>query len=387
VPPAVSGERGHDQTFRAACALVLGFDLPVEDAYPLLEEWNERCQPPWTEKELLHKLEDADKKDDQRGYLLGSSSTADSDDASEAVDDPDRLARGFLASRYTGPSGITLRFWRQEWHRWRKGAYQPYPDEELQAEVWTYAWDEFATEARRRRSSGQPGRPPQAHKVSVQLCHNVAAALRSRCIVSGDTEQPAWLSGMASFPADEVIAAQNGLLHLPAGPAGQPSLHSPTPDFFTGIALDYDIDLAAQPPQGWLNFLDQLWPGDTESVEALREWFGYCLLPDTRLQKILFMVGPQRSGKGTITRVLRQLLGRDNVVGPSLSDLAGPFGLQELLGKSLAVIPDARLSGRSDQAVIVERLLSVSGEDALSVNRKNLTAVTTRLSTSNCEIL
>jgi putative DNA primase/helicase len=81
------------------------------------------------------------------------------------------------------------------------------------------------------------------------------------------------------------------------------------------------------------------------------------------------------------SRVLRELLGRDNVVGPTLSDLAGPFGLQPLLGKSLAVISDARLSGRSDQAVIVQRLLSVSGEDALSVQRKNLPAVTTRLPT------
>ena len=54
------------------------------------------------------------------------------------------------------------------------------------------------------------------------------------------------------------------------------------------------------------------------------------------------MVGPKRSGKGTIARVLRKLIGERNVAGPTLSSLGGPFGLQPLLGKSGAIISDAR---------------------------------------------
>ena len=46
------------------------------------------------------------------------------------------------------------------------------------------------------------------------------------------------------------------------------------------------------------------------------------------------------------------------------------FGLAPLIAKPLAIISDARLSGRSDQAVIVERLLSISGEDVLTIDRK-----------------
>ncbi|MCA9054445.1 MAG: hypothetical protein KDA75_11440, partial [Planctomycetaceae bacterium] len=71
LPAAVSGEGGHSATFRAACALVLGFDLSPDDAYPLLMEWNQtHCEPPWDEHELRHKLQDADKKEGERGYLL-----------------------------------------------------------------------------------------------------------------------------------------------------------------------------------------------------------------------------------------------------------------------------------------------------------------------------
>jgi putative DNA primase/helicase len=70
-----------------------------------------------------------------------------------------------------------------------------------------------------------------------------------------------------------------------------------------------------------------------------------------------------------IARVLGALVGRENVAGPTLSSLGHDFGLAPLLGKPLAVISDARLNGR-DSHVVVERLLSVSGEDTLTVNRK-----------------
>jgi putative DNA primase/helicase len=52
-----------------------------------------------------------------------------------------------------------------------------------------------------------------------------------------------------------------------------------------------------------------------------------------------------------------------------LSSLTGDFGLAPLLGKTLAVVSDARLNGKGAH-VVVERLLSISGEDTLTVNRK-----------------
>jgi putative DNA primase/helicase len=78
-----------------------------------------------------------------------------------------------------------------------------------------------------------------------------------------------------------------------------------------------------------------------------------------------------RSGKGTIAKILRQLLGAGNVAGPTLGSLATHFGLQSLIGRPLAIIADARLSGRTDQAIVVERLLSISGEDVQTVDRKH----------------
>src|SRR5262249_12040822 len=91
------------------------------------------------------------------------------------------------------------------------------------------------------------------------------------------------------------------------------------------------------------------------------------------------ILGPKRSGKGTIVRVQRALLGAQNTCAPTLSSLGLPFGLQPLLGKTLATITDARLSGRTDLAQVTERLLSVSGEDEQTVDRKHLPSLTVHL--------
>jgi hypothetical protein len=56
---AISGRRGHDKTFRVACVLAHKFGLSFEQAWPLFLEWNEQCEPPWSEAELTHKLVDA----------------------------------------------------------------------------------------------------------------------------------------------------------------------------------------------------------------------------------------------------------------------------------------------------------------------------------------
>jgi hypothetical protein len=56
VPPAIEGQHGDVQTFRVCCRLTRGFALDDEQALHALAEWNARCQPPWSEAELLDKL-------------------------------------------------------------------------------------------------------------------------------------------------------------------------------------------------------------------------------------------------------------------------------------------------------------------------------------------
>lgn len=65
--PAVTGQGGNSQTFNVACVLVIDFGLTVDEALPLLMEFNARCCPPWPVQDLLAKLAAADQKDGPRG--------------------------------------------------------------------------------------------------------------------------------------------------------------------------------------------------------------------------------------------------------------------------------------------------------------------------------
>jgi hypothetical protein len=56
VPPAITGEHGDVRTFRVCCRLVRGFRLSDHEALALLTEWNARCEPPWTTRDLLQKV-------------------------------------------------------------------------------------------------------------------------------------------------------------------------------------------------------------------------------------------------------------------------------------------------------------------------------------------
>ena len=56
IPPAISGQHGDVHTFRVCCRVVRGFALADDEALDVLREWNSRCEPPWSDRELMDKL-------------------------------------------------------------------------------------------------------------------------------------------------------------------------------------------------------------------------------------------------------------------------------------------------------------------------------------------
>ena len=298
----------------------------------------------------------------------------------EAADDPHRLARLYIGERCQHADGLKLRYYRDEWNRWEGSTYRSLPDKELRAELTASAkaeMDRLNLLAQKLAEADKPA--PTVRKVTGRLIADVAHALASLTVLPSRIEAPSWLGTDGPFPAAEILACRNGLVHLPSLVAGKQHFTPPTPRFFSPNCLDFDFNVAAPKPDAWLRFLNDLWPDDPKSIDTLQEWMGYLLTPDTRQQKILLMVGPKRSGKGTIARVLRGLVGVDNVACPTLSSLGTNFGLWPLLGKTVAMIQDARLGSRTDTAAVAERLLSISGEDAQTIDRKFLPPVSVKL--------
>lgn len=78
MPPAISGSCGHDALWAVALVAVRGFQLTTDEAYSLIaSEYNPRCLPEWTERELRHKISDAFTKSTLPwGYLLNKPAPA-----------------------------------------------------------------------------------------------------------------------------------------------------------------------------------------------------------------------------------------------------------------------------------------------------------------------
>jgi len=89
VPASVSGAGGHTQALLAARSLVRGFLLSEGDALRVLcGGWNARCEPPWSESELVHKIRSAMKGPAPKegdGYLLKSRDREDAGRAQSAA--------------------------------------------------------------------------------------------------------------------------------------------------------------------------------------------------------------------------------------------------------------------------------------------------------------
>ena len=368
IPGGASTENNKSRTYQVACRLVQDFGLSINEAWPLLAEWNETRIPPRTEAELQHKLDDADKYEGERGWLVRTNGQAHVPSGAERktaragskLDPATEAARYLAKTEYDNVS--RLRCWRGSFFYWKCGAYREMEISQVRSKLIRHLNHD-------------------TYKLTGTVVANILDQLRAQSELSWDIDAPAWLTTPEPWPASELLVARNGIFHLPSIVAGQPSQLPATPKLFSTMALDYDVSLTPDKPEAFLRFLNELWPDDNQSIVALQEWCGYLLTPDTSQQKMLFLVGPKRSGKGTLARVIRAMVGVQNVVGPTLASFSQNFGLHPLIGKSLAVVSDARLSGRTDKAVVMERLLSISGEDSLTIDRKYGTAITVKLPT------
>lgn len=277
-------------------------------------------------------------------------------------------AREYVQAHYQRGASRTLHHQGGTFFTWNETHYRESTSEDMRSRLYEFL-DQAETPTKKEGETA----PFNPNKSKVA---NVAEALAAVTQLDSTIRAPAWIDRRSDPAPADLVACTNGLLHLPTR-----ELIPHSPEFFGLNALEFDYQPRASEPKQWMAFLNQIWTDDPQSVEMLQELFGLLLTGDTSHQKAFLIVGPKRSGKGTIARVLTALLGRDNVAGPTLSSLGQNFGLAPLIGKRLAIISDARLGGKSDQQMVVERILSITGEDTLSVDRKFREAWTGRLDT------
>lgn len=370
---------GSARLHAAACRAV-EHDLSREESLLAIREYAKQKPFPhdWSDANILTRLKDAEEKA-ERGSAVGKTTQialgSRDPTTGRLVLSPKRTmptADAFLKQFYHEGGIPTLRSYAGSLLAWHRNRYVEIEDESVRKQLQPWLHDALRYQYTRKTDQlelvdfdSNPSTVEQALE-SVRIRAHLPTTYTPAC----------WLNEDATAPdPSQLLAFPSGTLDLATG-----TVLSPTPLLFNINGIDFEYIPDPPAPTRWFEFLNQLWGDDSQSIQLLREWFGYALVPDTRQQKMLLLVGPKRSGKGTIARVLKHLVGVGNVAGPTTSSLAGPFGLQPLIAKSLAIVSDARFQGEG-VGVVTERLLCISGEDTLTVDRKFLGSMTMKLPT------
>ena len=97
----------------------------------------------------------------------------------------------------------------------------------------------------------------------------------------------------------------------------------------------------AKLPETWLHFLGELlYP---EDIPTLQEFMGYCLLPTTKGQKMLMLIGRGGEGKSRIGVVLRALLGSNMATGSIAKIESSRFARADLEHELVMLDDDMKL--------------------------------------------
>ena len=106
------------------------------------------------------------------------------------------------------------------------------------------------------------------------------------------------------------------------------------------LPVDY-TGVTAKAPENWVRFVNELL--EPEDVKTLQEFMGYCMIPSTRAQKMLLIIGNGGEGKSRIGVVMRAILG-DNMNYGSIPKLeTNSFARADLEHKLLMVDDDMRM--------------------------------------------
>ena len=178
---------------------------------------------------------------------------------------------------------------------------------------------------------------------------------------------------MGALPANFILF-QNGVLDMTTW-----QLHPHHPSYFTTNIMPYAYDPGAGCPH-WQSFLNEVFEGDTERADLLQEWFGYMLSGSYAFHKIMIMIGPSRSGKGTIGRVLEQVVGAQNFTGGSFSQFAKDPFMESIRDKPVLFMGDAEKTvAHNIVNQVIERVKTISGGDSVTFGRKYKSTLSERL--------
>lgn len=159
--------------------------------------------------------------------------------------------------------------------------------------------------------------------------------------------------------SDPLFNVANGVLNLETGTLLQ---HSSDYMMLEQSPVIYGPD--AECPK-FRSYLDDTL--DPQYHDTLAEIFGYSIWPRYDAQRAVILFGPPRTGKGTLLRMLQELLGKDYYSSVNLQDLIGDrFKRAELFGKRANISGDLPATPIKDPQIFQ----NLTGGDDVTVEFK-----------------
>ncbi|XZE20875.1 phage/plasmid primase, P4 family [Pirellulaceae bacterium SH449] len=294
----------------------------------------------------------------------------DEKDLIEEIDSPMRLARINL-EQYRRNFGGTLKYWKDEWWRYKAGKYSKIAKDEIKGKIVGAIQSEFERDFRDTIKAG--GEATAVRKISATLTSNVIECTKSLCLLPGSVPQPCWLEDESQ---PHWISMTNGILDLQAifeGRDTKDHLRPHSEKWFATNRLDYPYDPSAKCPR-WMDCIEYSMEGDHERIALLQEWCGYMLTSSNYMQKFLALMGDGGNGKSVFMAVIVALLGQDNCGHVPLENFSGRFDLGTVVGKAANICNDV---GEIDS--LAEGILKqFTGGDPMQFDRKNLSPIVCR---------
>jgi P4 family phage/plasmid primase-like protien len=377
VHPAVEGQGGDAHTYYVA-GIGHDFGLYKEDFWPLLLRWNLKCEPPWTEEELRKKMERAyERARGEFGNLLflnrdsveaypecipeidaydhepweaGSDShqpdyvisppIPKSDSSSGSGSDkikylnipqgteelPDTAVAANILRKY--PCVVTV---SNKIHMYDGTCWRAISERTLRGLALRFDTMEGTSKERRMR---------------------IAEYIQDLVI----RYEVKW-NNLQHYE----IPVKNGVIDI-----RDMSLRPHRPSDFLDheVATAYDPD--AKAPR-WERALSE-WFDDQTAVNALQEFFGYCLMPHAAYKRAMILFGPSNTGKSKILETLQNLVGGENVAALGIHKMDDERALAVLVGKMVNVVSE--ISQNQQFADAGFKALVSGGTDPVTINEK-----------------
>lgn len=121
------------------------------------------------------------------------------------------------------------------------------------------------------------------------------------------------------------------------------------PNYHTVISFDIDYDPTAKCPR-FEKYVSEWLP--SESVQkVLQEFLGYCLIPNTKFRKALFLYGKGKNGKSMLLEFLQKFFGEHKAT-LSYDGLYQRFGPANLKGKLVNLFDDTTVTFAKDTGIV-----------------------------------